>query len=79
MSFKVYCEICNKEIKDVIVWVDCRFWNSHPITECNGGCLYPIGRGCAKKVSKQFIIKNQTIDEYYDELEQYNKEVDSEE
>ena len=73
MTFTETCEVCKAELKDKFVWVSCRYWNSHPTTECNGGCEYPVGLGCAKHIPKEFVGKTMTIQEWYDEMEKYNE------
>ena len=47
------CEICKRRITKEFTWVNCRYWSFHPIREC-GGCVYPVGNTCIKKVPKEF-------------------------
>jgi len=72
---EVECEICGKTLKGKFVWVKCSYWNSHPLSEC-GGCTYPVGTGCVKKIPKEFHARTTTVEEWVDECEKYNEESD---
>lgn len=71
------CQICKKELKGAFYWVKCEFWTFHPVSEC-GGCVYPVGIGCIKKVPKEFIVRKTSLNEWIDEQERRNAERDGE-
>lgn len=70
------CQVCGKEIKNSFTWVKCSYWNYHPISEC-GGCVYPVGNSCIKKIPKEFHGEKDTIENWNKQLERHNQEVDS--
>ena len=83
MSFTENCEVCKKELTGKFVWVKCDYFGYHPTSEC-GGCTYPVGTGCIKKIPAEYRGEETTVKEWYDELERHklerhNKEVDSDE
>ncbi len=67
------CEICGKEIKGSFTWVRCSFFNFHPVEEC-GGCVYPVGNTCIKKVSKEFHGEKDTVENWNKRVEKMRKE-----
>lgn len=75
MADKVFCQICKKELTGKIYWVNCQYFNYHPFDEC-GGCEYPVGATCIKKVEKYdktLIIHNETVDEWNKRVDEWNK------
>ena len=62
------CEMCGKEIKVSFTWVHCSFFNYHPLNEC-GGCYYPVGNTCVKKVPKEYHDKKDTVENWNKTLE----------
>lgn len=77
MSYSEECEVCKKELKGAFVWVSCRYWNGHPVSECNG-CEYPVGMGCVKHIPKEFHGRTTSVDEWIDEQEKMNAEENDE-
>lgn len=70
------CQVCGKELTGTFVWVKCTYWQYHPVSEC-GGCMYPVGMGCIKKIPKKYHVRKTNMDEWIDEQEQMNEERDS--
>ena len=76
MTFTEECEVCKKELKEKFVWVNCTYWDYHPVSECSGGCTYPVGMGCVKKIPKKYQRGETTVQKWADELEKHNEEAD---
>lgn len=70
---KVFCELCKKEIKTNFTWVDCAYFEYHPKDEC-GGCDYPVGNSCLKRIPKEFHNSKMSVDEWNAQLGKHDKE-----
>lgn len=74
---EVECEICKKPIKGKFTWVHCTYFEYHPLDEC-GGCEYPVGDTCIKKVPKDFREMEMTVEEWGNRLKELSNRLKSE-
>lgn len=64
---KKFCEVCGKELKGYFIWIQCSYFEYHPLDEC-GGCEYPVGLSCARKIPKEFHSRSDTARSWHEYL-----------
>lgn len=73
MKYNQYCEVCKKQLKKTFIFIDCSYFEYHPKNEC-GGCEYPVGLCCAKKIPKEFHSDKWDVMKYQEALEKWHQE-----